>query len=198
MEIKKLFEDRYEVVLRLDDLEKFNIDFLEFMSSKIENLDIFSIMLNNIDKYCSFSLKGKKIIFETFFIDNSYFLIEFNIIGVLSKDGNFVSKVGKKLSICNTCSLIFRFSSFDILCDFCNYLSNIEKQKFLFLLNFIKIFKYRNNYFLIIDDSIFLTKLFDSSCLQIAEFAEFFSCSEIFAIKIKELGHFINIMNFKK
>ena len=198
MEIKQLREDKYEVVLHIDDLKKFNIDFTQFMSSKIEQLDLFSVILNYIDKFSSFSLKSKKIIFETFFIDNSYFLIEFYIIGVLSKDGSFMPKVGENISVSNMCPLIFRFSCFDFVCDFFNCLSSIDEEKLLFLLAFIKIFKYKDNYFLIIDDSIFSTELLDFSCLQISEFAEFFSCSDILARKIQEMGHCINIMNFKK
>lgn len=198
MEIKKLREDKYEVFLHINDLEKFNIDFNEFMASKIEKLDLFSIILNHIDKFCSFSLKGKKIIFETFFIDNSYFLIEFYIIGVLSKDGSFMYKVGKDICVSNMSSLIFRFSSFDSLCDFFNCLSSIKTEKLLCLLGFIKIFKYKNDYFLITDDSVSSTDLLDFSCLLISEFAEFVSCSDILARRIEELGHCINIMNLKK
>ncbi len=195
MEIKQLREDKYEVVLHIDDLEKFNIDFIEFMSSKIEDLELFSIMLNYLDKFCNFTLKNKKIIFETFFIDNSYFLIEFYIIGILSQDGSFISKAGNSISVADTPSLVFRFSCFDFLCDFFNYIVNIERKKFL--LNFFKIFKYKNNYYIIIDNSIFLTKLYDFIFLQIAEFAEFVSCSEIFARRLTELGCFVNIMDFK-
>ena len=198
MEIKKLREDKYEVILHINDLEKFKTNFSEFMSSRIEELDLFTIIISYIDKACGFSLKKKKIIFETFFIDNSYFLIEFYIIGVLSKDGNFISKAGKNISVSDMPSLIFRFSSFDFLCDFSNYLSSIDEEKLLSLFNFIKVFKYNNNYFLIIDDSIFSTELLDYSCLQISEFAEFFSSSDILAKKIEELGYYINIMNFKK
>lgn len=198
MDIKKLREDKYEVILHIDDLEKFNLDFIEFMASKLEKLNLFSTILNYIDKFCSFSLKHKKIIFETFFINDSYFLIEFYIIGVLSKDGNFIVKEGKKLNVSSTPSLVFRFSSFDFLCDFFNYLSSIEKEKLLPMLNFVQIFMYKGNYFLIIDNSIFLSELLDFSCLQISEFAEFISSSNIFAGKIEELGQNINIMNFNK
>lgn len=198
MDIKKLREDKYEVILHIDDLEKFNLDFIEFMASKLEKLSLFSTILNYIDKFCSFSLKHKKIIFETFFINNSYFLIEFYIIGVLSKDGNFIVKEGKKLNVSSTPSLVFRFSSFDFLCDFFNYLSSIKNEKLLSMLNFVQIFMYKGNYFLIIDNSIFLSELLDFSCLQISEFAEFISGSNIFAGKIQELGQNINIMNFNK
>lgn len=198
MDIKKLREDKYEVILHIDDLEKFNLDFIEFMASKLEKLNLFSTILNYIDKFCSFSLKHKKIIFETFFINNSYFLIEFYIIGVLSKDGNFIVKEGKKLNVSSTPSLVFRFSSFDFLCDFFNYLSSIKNEKLLSMLNFVQIFMYKGNYFLIIDNSIFLSELLDFSCLQISEFAEFISSSNIFAGKIQELGQNINIMNFNK
>lgn len=194
MDIKKLREDKFEVVLPIDDLKKFNIDFFEFMASKIENLDFFSIILNYIDKFSTLSLKNKKIVFETFFVDNSYFLIEFYIIGILSKDGKFLSKVGKKFSISNMNSIIFGFSSFDNLCDFFNYLSCIKKEKLLLLLKYIKFFKYKNNYFLIIDNSIFSSELFDYSCLQISEFAEFVSCSDILVKKIEELGCGINVL----
>lgn len=198
MDIKKLREDKYEVILHIDDLEKFNLDFIEFMASKLEKLNLFSTILNYIDKFCSFSLKHKKIIFETFFINNSYFLIEFYIIGVLSKDGNFIVKEGKKLNVSSTPSLVFRFSSFDFLCDFFNYLSSIKNEKLLSMLNFVQIFMYKGNYFLIIDNSIFLSELLDFSCLQISEFAEFISGSNILAGKIQELGQNINIINFNK
>lgn len=197
MDIKKLRDDKFEVILPIDDLKKFNIDFMEFMASNIENLDFFSIILKYIDRFSDFSLKNKKIVFETFFVDNSYFLIEFYVIGILSKDGKFLSKVGKNFSISHMNSLIFSFSSFDNLCDFFNYLSNVNKKKLSLLLKYIKFFKYKNNYFLIIDNSIFCSELFDYSCLQICEFADFISCSDILTKKIEELGNNINISNFK-
>lgn len=197
MEIKKLREDKFEVVLHMEDLEKFNIKFVQFMSMKIEELEFFPIILNYIDKISSFSLKNKKIIFETFFIDNSYFLIEFYVIGILSSDGNFIPKIGKNFSVSPKVPLIFSFPSFDGICDFCNYLSNIEDQKLSYLLSFLELFKYKDNYFLILDDSIFSTELFDFACLQISEFASFVSCSDILVSKIRELGSNINILNNK-
>ena len=197
MEIKQLREDKFEVVLHKEDLEKFNIEFLQFMSMKVEELEFFPIILNYIDKISSFSLKNKKIIFETFFIDNSYFLIEFYVIGILSSDGNFLPKIGKDFSVSSKVPLIFSFSSFDDICDFCNYLSNIEDQRFSSLVSFLELFKYKDDYFLILKDSIFSTDLFDFACLQISEFASFVSCSDILVSKIQELGSNINILNNK-
>ncbi|MCI8961914.1 MAG: adaptor protein MecA [Clostridia bacterium] len=197
MEIKQLREDKFEVILHKEDLEKFNIEFLQFMSMKVEELEFFPIILNYIDKISSFSLKNKKIIFETFFIDNSYFLIEFYVIGILSSDGNFLPKIGKDFSVSSKVPLIFSFSSFDDICDFCNYLSNIEDQRFSSLVSFLELFKYKDDYFLILKDSIFSTDLFDFACLQISEFASFVSCSDILVSKIQELGSNINILNNK-
>ena len=197
MEIKQLREDKFEVILHKEDLEKFNIEFLQFMSMKVEELEFFPIILNYIDKISSFSLKNKKIIFETFFIDNSYFLIEFYVIGILSSDGNFLPKIGKDFSVSSKVPLIFSFSSFDAICDFCNYLSNIEDQRFSSLVSFLELFKYKDDYFLILKDSIFSTDLFDFACLQISEFASFVSCSDILVSKIQELGSNINILNNK-
>ena len=197
MEIKQLREDKFEVILHKEDLEKFNIEFLQFMSMKVEQLEFFPIILNYIDKISSFSLKNKKIIFETFFIDNSYFLIEFYVIGILSSDGNFLPKIGKDFSVSSKVPLIFSFSSFDDICDFCNYLSNIEDQRFSSLVSFLELFKYKDDYFLILKDSIFSTDLFDFACLQISEFASFVSCSDILVSKIQELGSNINILNNK-
>ena len=197
MEIKQLREDKFEVILHKEDLEKFNIEFLQFMSMKVEELEFFPIILNYIDKISSFSLKNKKIIFETFFIDNSYFLIEFYVIGILSSDGNFLPKIGKDFSVSSKVPLIFSFSYFDAICDFCNYLSNIEDQRFSSLVSFLELFKYKDDYFLILKDSIFSTDLFDFACLQISEFASFVSCSDILVSKIQELGSNINILNNK-
>ena len=45
MEIKKLREDKFEVVLHMEDLDKFNIGLSQFMSSNIEEFDFFSIIL---------------------------------------------------------------------------------------------------------------------------------------------------------
>ena len=194
MEIKKLCEDKFEVVLHMEDLDKFNIDFSKFMSMQIEKAPFFSLILNYIDKISSFSLKNKKIIFETFFIDNSYFLIEFYIVGLLSSDGDFISKSGNNFSVSSIAPMIFCFSSFDYLCDFCKYLSSIEKDKLSLLLSFFEFFKYNNNYFLILKDSIFSSELYDFACLQISEFASFISCSDILVSKIEELGNSVNVI----
>lgn len=193
MEIKKLREDKFEVILHIADLEKFHLDVVKFMSEKIEKLEFFPIILNYIDNLSCFSLKDKKIIFETFFIDNSYFLIRFHIIGILSSTGNFLPKTGNYMSISNRVSMIFKFSCFDYLCDFFRCLSCIDKKKLLFLLNFIGFFKYKNDYFMIIKNSIFYTDFFDFICLQISEFAEFVSCSDVLVNKIEEFGCNINM-----
>ncbi len=194
MEIKKLREDKFEVVLHMEDLDKFNIDFSKFMSMQIEKAPFFSLILNYIDKISSFPLKNKKIIFETFFIDNSYFLIEFYIVGLLSSDGDFISKSGKNFSVSSIAPMIFCFSSFDYLCDFCKYLSSIDKDKLSLLLSFFEFFKYNDNYFLILKDSIFSSELYDFACLQISEFASFISCSDILVSKIEELGNSVNVI----
>ena len=112
MEIKKLREDKFEVVLHMDDLDKFNITLSQFLSSKIEELDFFSIILNNIDKISDISIKSKKVIFETFFVDDSYFLIELYIVGCLSSDGVFMPKIGKSFSVSDRVPLVFRISLF--------------------------------------------------------------------------------------
>ncbi len=112
MEIKKLREDKFEVVLHMDDLDKFNITLSQFLSSKIEELDFFSIILNNIDKISDISIKSKKVIFETFFVDDSYFLIELYIVGFLSSDGVFMPKIGKSFSVSDRVPLVFRISLF--------------------------------------------------------------------------------------
>lgn len=108
MEIKKLREDKFEVVLHLEDLDKFNISLSQFMSSNIEEFDFFSIILNNIDKISDSSIKSKKVIFETFFVDDSYFLIEFYFVGFLSCDGVFMPKIGKSFSVSNRVPIVFR------------------------------------------------------------------------------------------
>lgn len=199
MEIKKLNENRFDVVLHIEDLEKFNITLSQFMSMKIENFDFFRIILKYMDKFTDFSLKNRKIFFDTFFIDNSYFLIKFYIVGIVSGIGKFLPKVGKNISISNKVSMIFGFSSFDSLCDFLRDLNNIKKEKLLELLNYIEFFKYKNSYFVIIKDSIFSTNLLDFICLHITEFAEFISCSDIFAKKIQEFGCNVDVLkNIKK
>ena len=112
MEIKKLREDKFEVVLHMDDLDKFNITLSQFLSSKIEELDFFSIILNNIDKISDISIKSKKVIFETFFVDDSYFLLELYIVGFLCSDGVFMPKIGKSFSVSDRVPLVFRISLF--------------------------------------------------------------------------------------
>lgn len=112
MEIKKLREDKFEVVLHMEDLEKFNVSLSQFMSDRIQNFKFFSIILNHIDKISSFSIKSKKVIFETFFVDNSYFLIELYIVGFLSSDGVFLPKIGQNFSVSERVSIVFRIFFF--------------------------------------------------------------------------------------
>ena len=177
MEIKKIYENQFEVVLSLDDLKKFNTNLIEVMSKGIKNLIFFPNIVKYIDKLSNYSLQKRKFIFETFFINNSYFLIEFRSIGILSKEGYFVCKIGKEINILEKSPLIFKFSSFDSLCNFLK--SSLYKPKC------IEFYEYKNSYFAIINYS----ELFDSSCLQISEFAKYLSCSDIFVGKISEFGH---------
>lgn len=198
MEVRKIREDQFDIVLHIDELEKFNINFLEFMSKKIEDQKFFKTIINYIDKICNFSLNNKKFIFETFFIDNSYFLIKIYIVGFLSADGNFISKSGNKFKISQSVPLIFRFSSFDNICDFFHNLSICNTMN-IDLLNYLELYKYKNNYYVIIKEQIFTTKLLNFACLQLSEFAEYISCSDILARRIEEfgcniIGNFINIM----
>ncbi len=191
MEIKKLREDKFEVVLHMEDLDKFNISLSQFMAAKIEDFDFFSVILNYIDKISRFSIRNKKVIFETFFVDDSYFLIELYVVGILSANGVFLPKIGKNFSVSDKVPMIFCFSCFDTVCDFYNYISNFDKQRHL--LDFIDFFRYKDKYLLILKTDIFSSDLYDTACLQISEFADFVSCSNILVSKIEELGVSINI-----
>ena len=82
--------------------------------------------------------------------------------------------------------MCFGFSCFDTVCDFCNYLSSFNKNNNF--LNFIDFFMYKGKYFMILKEEIFSSDFYDFACLQISEFAEFVSCSNILVSKIEELG----------
>ncbi len=52
---------------------------------------------------------------------------------------------------------------------------------------------YKDKYFMILKEDIFSSDFYDSACLQISEFAEFVSCSDILVSKIEELGVSIDV-----
>lgn len=147
MQIEKITENKIQVIITLEDLEKKHIDLHSFMSDSIESQDLFYDVLEKAKKEIGFETQDYKLIIEAFAIPDSKFILTVTRISVNSK----VPLPNKKISSFKPSTYIYKFSNFDDFCEFCTYLyaTNIINISASYLKKSCLIY-YKSNYYFII------------------------------------------------
>lgn len=185
MKIEKLNENKIRITFNNSDLKENNIDVHSFMSNSIESQSLFLNMLDIAEKDIGFITDNYKLSVEALALSNETFIIT---VTRIEKENLKPTRVQarRKTSSSNT-SLIYKFANFDDFCNFQNFLSNCSPNFINYFSNCNYLYKYNNNFFLILED-LENEKISTISSI-ISEFAiSSIDYSDLVLHKIKEYG----------
>lgn len=192
MKIEKLTENKIRFILNLKDLEENHIDYHSFMANSIETQDIFLDMLDKAEKEFGFITKNYKLMLEVIATSDGNFILTVTRISPEIEKNNIKKvQIKRKANKPSKLLTIYNFNSFDCFCDFCTYLNTSPLKDLIPKLKNSKLYKYKDNYFLVFHNiNISLEKL-KSLHLMITEFALFETNTDLFERKLIEYGKII-------
>lgn len=182
MKIEKLSDNKIKVVFSIKELENQNIDYHSFMSNSIENRYIFSSLLSKAKEELDFNTDNCKISVETFELSNGNFILTITKYNIKNKKVT----LRRKLPNIHNEACIYKFSTLDNFCDFCNFLNLNLPHIIKKLENKNSLFKINKDYFLIINDLILDYKNMGCFSSCITEFATFTNSSNSLISKFIE------------
>lgn len=137
MQIEKINENKLEVIINIEDLNRKNISLQSFMSNSTQNDDLLFEILNLAKDKVGFNLKNCEIIVESFSIPSkSSFIL---VVTRIPKQNEFIklapiATLYKSLSLAT--SVLCSFDNFEDFCMFCKSINRkVIIQSSLFLLN---------------------------------------------------------------
>lgn len=137
MQIEKINENKLEIILNIEDLNKNDISLQSFMSNSVKNQNLLFEILNFANEEIGFSYQNYEIIVESFLVPskNSFILIITRVPEPTQCTYLHIShKKYKRLKLSS--SVICSFNSFEDFCMFCNsIIINKDLKSSLFLLN---------------------------------------------------------------
>lgn len=197
MKLEKLTENKIRVILSIEDLEKNNITFEDFISNAVKFQTFFVNMLDKAEKELGFSTKDYKLLIESFSSSDEYFVFT---ITRFTKDsykksftnlGKTVTVRKKKINL-STSNLVYSFKSFDEFCYFCEAIKSStklnKKQK---IAKDISLYLYNNTYYLVFIDINTENPNNKSFYYYLSEFSIQISGKKDFNAKLKEHGKLI-------
>ena len=191
MVIEKIRENKFKILLSLNDLENENIDLHSFMSSNLEKQEILKKILLKLNSDYNISLNFSTISINAFYISNKDFIIIITNTPDIYKSHSRVS-VSRIKNKKNIDLNIYKFTTFKELTDFYNYIKSISNQKYNTLLN-CPLYEYNNLYFLIMHQNGISDILYYSIDKYLSEFSFKVNKPNNFYIKLIECGHQISI-----
>ena len=194
MKLEKLTENKIRVIFNLEDLEKNNITFEDFVSNAIEFQSFFVQMLDKAEKELGFVTKDCKLLIESFSSSEEIFVFTITKFNkettkkTFSHIGKTVTVKKKQLSLSSS-NLVYSFNNFDEFCSFCNFLksSNIINNKSK-LAKDISLYLYNNTYYLVLTN---INKDNTTFYYYLSEFASLITTSNGFNSKLLEHGKLI-------
>lgn len=137
MQIEKINENKLEVIINMEDLNKKNISLQAFMSNSAKNNDLLFEILNLAKDKVGFNLKNCEIIVESFSIPSkSSFIL---LVTRIPKENELIKLAPiatpyKSLTLAT--SVLCSFNNFEDFCMFCKSINKkITIQSSLFLLD---------------------------------------------------------------
>lgn len=192
MKIEKLTENKIRFILNLKDLEENNIDYHSFMANSIETQDIFLDMLDKAEKEIGFITKNYKLMLEVIATSDGNFILTVTRISPEIEKNN-IKKIQIKRKLNNPMKplAIYKFDSFDCFCDFCIYLKTSPLKNLIPKLKKSRLYKYKNFYYLVLQNISFSLENLKSLHITITEFAFFENNTDLFERKLIEYGKII-------
>lgn len=194
MRIEKLTENKIRITLSNHDLEEKNIDFHSFMSNSIESQSLFLDMLDEADKQVGFCTKDYKLMIEALSTPEGNFILT---VTRTPEETESIKVKPRRIHIKRKSNLIvkniaiYRFSSFEDFCSFCNSLDTTTVKKANDLIQSISLYLFNSNYYLILNDIIPKVEDLKSFCSIITEFGTYLNDSNVYIHKLVEYGKVI-------
>lgn len=186
MKIEKIAENKIRIIVNLDDLAAKNIDMHSLMSNSIESQSLFVDMLDEAEREIGFSTKNCKIYVESLASTQGDFIF------TITKYNNDTPKkrlaVRRKNANVNCKKAIYKFDTFEEVCNFCIYIKNCNLENLKNLAKFTSLYTYQDAYFLIITNiNLNYTNLKKFYSI-ITEFAKSINHADSFESKLLEYG----------
>ncbi len=195
MKIEKLNEDKIRITLNMADLEAEHIDFHTFMSNPIESQDIFLNMLEKAEKEVGFITDDYRLMIEALAMNDGNFILTVTRMEFEKKEKVCYKRkkvnIKRKSNNINSNIAIYRFETFDDLCEFCNFINNNVLHNLNSFAKSISLYSYNENYYLVFSKFTLNPNLLKTFCSCITEFAHFVSDSSLFVNKLSEHGNLL-------
>lgn len=126
MKIEKITENKIKITFNIDDLAEKNIDLYSFLHNTPETQDLFWDILNEAEKECGFNVDNSTICIEASTSGAGNFILivtKTNEIPRINFRQNNISKkkhlkLKRKTPSLNLTTNIYKFETFDDICDF--------------------------------------------------------------------------------
>lgn len=190
MKIEKLTDDKIRVIINSQDTH-FNQE--DFFKNPIDTQDIFLDILEKAEEEVNFHTDGCKLLIEAFstFEDTIVFTItKFSVTeNKLTSSSNkkrVIAKRRNNVPILNNAT--YKFDNFDSFCYFCKSISNILDVHIEKIAKKVLLYKYQENFYLILKDINYSNKKIYKVFNNLTEFAEIQNFSKNFEFKLSEHG----------
>ena len=189
MRFEKINENKIRITLNLEDLSKRNIDFHSFMTDSIESQDLFFYCLNKAEKEIGFVTKDYRLRIEAISIPSSGNFILIVTRTLPEKNKEYQKKVHMKKNKINSfqTQAVYCFSNFEDYISFIYFLKNNEP-KLNNLADYVLLYKYKDKYFLVLNNINLLYPNLRKMLYCITEFACFIRNPSVYIGKLAEKG----------
>ncbi len=201
MKIEKLTENKIRIIIKQEELNDPTLDLQSIMTKASTSQSFFLDMLNRAKKEVGFDTEGHKLLIEAFSSPDNVMVFTITKFEKLKEDNvedllplPFLSqkrglKVKRKINMLPKASFsVYRFNSFDEYCDFCNYLKLNPSVSTYRLANEISLYKYEDQFYLILSGINMEHKSLAKFYTLISEFASFCTHDNNFENVLKEHG----------
>ena len=190
MKIEKITDNKIRIILNLEDLKAKNIDLHSLMSNSIESQSLFVDMLDEAEKELGFYTNDSKISVEALASADGVFIF------TITKVDEEVTKrktlkIKRKSTNINNQKAIYKFNSFEELCNYCTYINDNKTLDINSFSNNSSLYFYNNNYYLVFSNIDTNYSNIKKVYASLSEFAKNISKPEIFECKLLEYGKLI-------
>ena len=194
MKIEKLNENKIRITLNIEDLKEKDIDLHTFMSNSIESQKIFLDMLDEAEKQVGFVTDDYKIMIEALALANGTFVLTITKIDTQpQRETKKYKKVNikRKVPDLNSKISIYKFSSFDDFCKFCQVFRSYTYQDIKIISKKMSLYLYHDYYYLLIYNMNFNLPIANQFINIVIEHALPIHSANLFVGKLQEYGKLI-------
>lgn len=194
MKIKKLTDNKIQVIINFNEIEQKNIN--TFIYSLINEQKIFLDILLRAEKEVNFNTDGCKLLIEGYFNIDNFLIFTITKYNTLSNIEN-ITKSPKTLNIKRknltkfNKNIIYSFDNFNTYYDFSKMISHYKNLNLKDFSNNITLYKYKNIYYLIIKNITYNLTKFNIFTSNISEFAKSKKYTPLFESKLLEHGEIL-------